>query len=101
MTAISTKISPGNRTTGTAAPAAAQSAPAGSYAASCSVDTNAGGYISGFCQTSDGGRRWSSIRYADCYGDISNNNGVLACRGATATEGPYYPPENPYPPTAD
>lgn len=84
-----------------AAPAAAQSAPAGSYAASCSVDPSAGGYISGFCQTSDGGRRWSSLRYVDCYGDISNSNGVLACRGATATEGPYYPPENTYPPAAD
>jgi hypothetical protein len=81
-----------------AAPAVAQSAPSGSYAASCSVDPAAGGYISGFCQTSDGGRRWSSLRYIDCYGDISNRDGVLACSGATASQGPYYPPENQYPP---
>ena len=76
-----------------ATPSAAQSAPYGSYSSSCQVETSGGGYISGYCRTDDGGRRWSSIRYADCYGDISNRNGVLSCQGAVASEGPYYPPE--------
>ena len=76
-----------------ATPSAAQSTPYGSYSSSCQVETSAGGYISGYCRTDDGGRRWSSIRYADCYGDISNRDGVLSCQGARASEGPYYPPE--------
>lgn len=75
-------------------PASAQSAPLGSYAASCSVESSSGGWLSGYCRTDDGGRRWSSIRYVDCRGDISNRNGVLSCRGSTASEGPYYPPES-------
>lgn len=78
-----------------ATPVLAQSAPLGSYAASCSVETSSGGWLAGYCRTDDGGRRWSSIRYVDCRGDISNRNGVLACRGATATEGAYYPPDSP------
>lgn len=73
--------------------ASAQTTPYGSYTSSCQVETAGGGYISGYCRTDDGGRRWSSLRYADCYGDISNRNGVLSCSGATASEGPYYPPE--------
>lgn len=76
-----------------ATPSAAQSTPYGSYSSTCQVENAGGGYISGYCRTNDGGRRWSSIRYADCYGDISNRNGVLSCQGATASEGPYYPAE--------
>lgn len=77
-----------------APPASAQITPYGSYTSSCQVETSGGGYISGYCRTDDGGRRWSSLLYADCYGDISNRNGVLSCSGAVASEGPYYPPES-------
>lgn len=76
-----------------AVPAQAQTPPRGSYSSTCATMEVSGGYLSGECRTDDGGRRWSSIRYVDCSGDISNRNGVLTCRGATASEGPYYPPQ--------
>ena len=54
------------------------------------VETLANGYVSAECETT-GGYRWSTIRAADCRGDLSNRDGVLVCAGATATVGPLYP----------
>jgi hypothetical protein len=73
---------------GTAAPALAQQ-PTGSFQASCRDVAVANGSLSAYCTDMRGQGHTSSIPYRQCRGDIGNNNGLLACNGARATE--YFP----------
>ena len=65
-----------------AAPAAAQ--PGGSYRQSCTDIRYSGGQVTATCGGAGGGARTTTIDASQCRGDISNNNGVLSCAGATA-----------------
>ncbi len=72
-------------TVGAPGPAFAQ--PSGSYGASCRVVSASGGMLTAQCADIHGGSHTSTIPYTRCHGDIGNNNGVLVCNGAVATEG--------------
>ncbi|NBW06624.1 MAG: hypothetical protein EBR82_01190 [Caulobacteraceae bacterium] len=59
--------------------------PGGSYIQTCSDARVDGGRLYAECRTGNGREsRYSSIEYGRCAGDISNNQGLLACNGAQA-----------------
>ena len=69
---------------GIAAPAFAQ---AGSYQKSCRNYNSANSVLTGECSDAQGRYHSSTLNIAQCRGDISNQNGMLACNGAQASGG--------------
>jgi hypothetical protein len=65
----------------------AQAQPRGSFEQTCRNIVVSGGLLSAECKDMSGHQQTSSIPYRQCVGDLSNNNGVLFCNGATATIG--------------
>ena len=64
-------------------------AQSGSYQQSCRSISTGSGQLSAECKASDGRYRQSSIDASKCKGDIGNQNGPLACNGATAQGGAF------------
>jgi hypothetical protein len=62
--------------------------PAGSFQQSCRNTSVQNGVLTSECADTRGQYRGTSIPYTQCRGDISNNNGVLSCNGATANTAP-------------
>jgi|GEM_PF-3000455 len=72
--------------------AASASAQSGSFQGSCrNVTALGGGAISAECLDGGGRYRSSTLAAGQCQGDIGNQNGMLACNGATASGGAYVP----------
>lgn len=67
-----------------AAPAA-RAQPAGSYRATCRDIQSSSGRLTATCGSMRGNLRTSTLDVTRCQGDIGNNDGVLACAGATAS----------------
>ncbi|MDO8901709.1 MAG: hypothetical protein Q7V15_10170 [Phenylobacterium sp.] len=64
--------------------------PTASLGGSCqNVQTLQTGYVTAECRDDQGRYRWSSIYYPQCRSDLMNQNGVLACQGATGNAGGY------------
>ena len=62
--------------------------PSESLSGGCSnVQTLQNGYVTAECRDIRNQMRWSSIYYPQCRSELSNENGMLACRGATASGG--------------
>ncbi len=59
--------------------------PKGSYKQSCKDAYVDGKWLYARCQKMSGNYNNSSIKYADCYKDIWNNNGVLTCGGGSSS----------------
>ena len=57
--------------------------PQGSYLRSCNDISVRGGRLYAECTDMRSNRQTSSIDASSCRGDISNNNGLLSCNGAT------------------
>ncbi len=57
--------------------------PQGSYTRSCNDISVRGGRLYAECTDMRSNRQTSSIDASACRGDISNNNGLLSCNGAT------------------
>ena len=53
------------------------------------VQTLQTGYVTAECRDPQGRYRWSSIYAPYCRSDLTNQNGVLSCAGATASAGGY------------
>jgi hypothetical protein len=66
------------------APAFAQ---AGSFQGSCRNTSSSNGMLTAECADGQGRFHFSSLPFTQCKGDIGNNNGMLACNGATASGG--------------
>jgi hypothetical protein len=69
---------------GFAAPAFAQ---AGSYQRSCRTYNSVNGVLTAECMDTQGRYRSSTLTTGQCRGDISNQNGMLACPGGQASGG--------------
>jgi hypothetical protein len=65
----------------------AASAQSGSFQQSCRNTSSANGMLSAECADRAGRFHQTSIPFGQCRGDISNNNGMLTCNGATASGG--------------
>ncbi|MEO6338617.1 MAG: hypothetical protein ABIO39_01150 [Caulobacteraceae bacterium] len=64
--------------------------PQESLGGSCrDVQTLNTGYITAECRDDRGRYRWSTIYGPQCRNEVSNENGVMACRGAEARAGSY------------
>ena len=59
--------------------------PKGSYKQSCKDAYVDGKWLYARCQKMSGNYNNSSLKYADCYKDIWNNNGVLTCGGGSSS----------------
>ena len=70
---------------GLASPALAQQA-TGTFQTSCRNIQTSGATLTAECADRAGAYHTSSIAFGQCHGDIGNNNGLLNCNGATATE---------------
>jgi hypothetical protein len=58
----------------------------GSYAQTCrDITLPGGGHLSASCEDTKGLYQTSDILASACQGDIANIDGVLTCKGATAT----------------
>ncbi len=60
--------------------------PKGSYKQSCKDSYVDGKWLYAKCQKMNGNYNNTSMKYADCYKDIWNNNGVLTCGGRRRRE---------------
>ena len=67
---------------GITAPASAQSAPGGSYIATCRNIQTSGAALTAECRDSSGHYHISSMAFPQCRGDIGNNNGTLFCNAS-------------------
>jgi hypothetical protein len=75
----------------------AASAQSGSFQQSCRNTSSANGMLSAECADRAGRFHQTSIPFGQCRGDISNNNGMLTCNGATGSGGAIVgggPPNN-------
>ncbi|MDB5460640.1 MAG: hypothetical protein JWO72_2381 [Caulobacteraceae bacterium] len=86
----------GSRSTPAPGPESSQGSgqAAGSFQQSCRNTQTAGGVLTAECADSNGRFHVSSIPFAQCRGDIGNNNGMLACNGASATGGSLVATDN-------
>lgn len=65
----------------------ASAAPRGSYMQSCQNVRDDGRTLSAQCRDRDGRYQYSSLRYRDCRGEISNQDGRLTCTGGRPGNG--------------
>jgi hypothetical protein len=75
---------------GIAGPASAQSAPGGSYIATCRNIQTSGTALTAECRDSSGHYHISSMAFPQCRGDIGNNNGTLFCNAPNNRSGNGY-----------
>ena len=62
--------------------------PTGSFEASCRNTQVSGDTVTAECRNIHGRYPISTINFANCRGDLSNNNGVLTCPGSSASVPP-------------